>query len=152
VGLHLSAAATAGIVLWARPLAASMQRLPGLVAVPLAVTIAAQVAVAPLLALTFEEVSVVAPAANLLAAPVVPFATVIGLGAGVAGAVMPAVGELIGALASPAAGWILFVSHSLGGVHWASADVPQWAGVVLAGAVGAVAAATLRRFFVLPTE
>ena len=145
VGLQLSAAATAGIVLWAHPAAAAMQRLPALVAVPLAVTVAAQVAVAPLLALTFGEVSVVAPAANLLAAPVVPFATVIGLAAGIVGAVIPAAGGPIGLLASPPAGWILAVSGAFGGAPWASVGVPRWVGWLLAAAVVAAAATTLRR-------
>ena len=148
VGLQLSAAATAGIVLWAHPLAAAMHRLPGWVAVPLAVTIAAQVAVAPLLALTFEEISVVAPVANLLAVPVVPFATVIGLAAGAAGAVVPAAAAVFAVVAAPLAGWILFVAHTFGGVTWASAPVPQGAGIILGVAVTGVAAATLRRSLV----
>ena len=150
VGLQLSAAATAGIVLWAQPLLAALHRLPAAVAAPLAVTVAAQVAVAPLLALTFGEVSVVAPAANLLAVPLVPFATVVGLAAGVAGAVVPVVGSFLGILASPPAGWILFVSDTFGDARWASAGVPRWAGFVLAAAVIVAAAATLRHSIVRP--
>ena len=145
VGLQLSAAATAGIVLWARPLAGAFRRLPAVVAVPLAVTIAAQVAVAPLLALIFGEVSVVAPAANLLAAPVVPWATVAGLGAGIAAAAAPSAGRLVAELASPAAGWVLSVSDLLGGAPWASAAPPRWAGWGLAAIVCAGAAVTLSR-------
>ena len=148
VGLQLSAAATAGIVLWAHPLAAAMHRMPALIAVPLAVTIAAQAAVAPLLALTFGEISVVAPVANLLAVPVVPFATVIGLAAGAAGTVAPAAAGVLGAVVAPLAGWVLFVAHSFGGVAWASAPVPQGVGILLGVAVTGVAATTLRRSLV----
>jgi competence protein ComEC len=150
VGLQLSAAATAGIVLWAHPLVASMRRLPAVVAVPLAVTIAAQVAVAPLLALTFGEVSIVAPAANLLAAPIVPFATVMGLASGVAGAVSPTVGGPAALLASPAAGWILSVSDAFGGAPWAAAHLPSWAGWFLAAVVLGGAAITLWRSVIRP--
>jgi competence protein ComEC len=146
-GLQLSAAATAGIVLWAHPLAATMPRVPGPIAVPLAVTVAAQLAVSPLLALTFGEISVAAPAANLLAVPVVPFATVIGLAAGVGAAILPAAGGPLATLAAPPAGWVLSVADAFGGAPWASVGAPRWAGWLLAAGVVVGAAATLRRTF-----
>ena len=68
VGFLLSVGACCGIALWAAPLAA---RLPGprIVAEPLAVTIAAQVGVAPVLIPVFGGLPVAAIPANLLAIP-----------------------------------------------------------------------------------
>lgn len=69
VAFRLSVAASTGIILWAPRLA---ERLPGprLLADALAVTVSAQLAVAPLLIATFGGVPVASLPANLLAAPV----------------------------------------------------------------------------------
>jgi competence protein ComEC len=138
IGLHLSVAATAGIILWAGPIARRL-RLPRVAAVPLAATLSAQVAVAPLLVLGFGEVSLVAPLANLIAFPAVPLGTILGLSSGVAGAIAPPVGAALARAAAPAGTWIFEVGKAFGGMHWASASVPEWSGVVMAGVVMAVA-------------
>lgn len=139
VGLHLSAAATLGIVLWSQPIERWLRRMPGLLRAPVAITMSAQIAVAPLLVVTFEELSVVAPVANVLAAPAVPPATVIGLGAGLAGLVSAPAGRLLGRIAAPFAGWILWVADETAGWAWASVDLaPGW-GWVLALPVGGAA-------------
>ncbi|MDP9222340.1 MAG: ComEC/Rec2 family competence protein [Actinomycetota bacterium] len=78
VGLQLSAAATAGIVLWTRPVQRSLRRLPRFLALPLAVTVSAQAAVAPILIGTFGQLSLVSPLANLMAFPAVAPPTVLG--------------------------------------------------------------------------
>lgn len=70
-GFQLSVAATAGLLL-ARPSAG------GVVARTLRATIAAQVAVLPLLLVWFGSVPVVAPAANVLAVPLAAMATAVG--------------------------------------------------------------------------
>lgn len=135
VGLQLSFAATLGIVVWARSLEARLHFLPGVVRAPMAITLAAQLGVAPLLIITFERISVVAPVANLLAAPAVPPATLLGLGAGMAGAIAPGVGEVVAKLAAPFAQWILWVSDETGAWSWASVDVSALWGWVLAAPV-----------------
>lgn len=144
VGLHLSAAATAGIVLFAGRLARRMSGLPRAVALVLAVTLAAQVAVAPVLIGVFGELSVVAPLANLLAAPAVAPATVLGLGGAVAGSVWPAAGVLLARAAEPFVGWILAVGRTTGGWSGASLEVPRWWAWPL-GAFVVVAALATRR-------
>ena len=79
LGFQLSVAATAGVVVGARwPLPRSR------VARALAVTMGAQVAVAPLLLGAFGSVPLLSPLANLVAAPLVAASTVIGA-IGVAG-------------------------------------------------------------------
>jgi len=139
VGLHLSAAATAGIVLWARPIADRVRALTRPVAAIAAATLAAQAAVAPILAAVFGEFSVVAPAANVLAVPVVPPATILGLSAAALGAIDPSLGAIPARLAEPLAGWILVVGERLGSLEWASVTVPRAVGVLLGVPVGAAA-------------
>jgi competence protein ComEC len=144
IGLHLSAAATAGIVLWTGPLSRKMSWLPTSVAAPLSATLAAQLAVAPLLVLGFGEVSVAAPLANLVVLPAVPVGTILGLISGAIGALVPDAGAAVARIAAPAGVWILEVGDAFGGQWWASATVPRWVGVLMAGAVVIATASLLR--------
>lgn len=143
VGLHLSAAATAGIVLFAGPLSRRLSRVPRPVALALGVTLAAQVAVAPVLVGVFGELSVVAPLANLLVAPAVAPATVLGLVAATTGAIWPAAGAISARLAEPFVAWILAVGRTTGGWSWASLQVPEWSAWPLGALVVGAALATL---------
>jgi competence protein ComEC len=128
VGLHLSVAATVGIVLWSHPIAGRLARLPRWAALGCGATVAAQIAVAPVLVVAFGRLPVAGPAANLLALPAVPPATVLGVAAGVIGAMWPAAGALAARLAEPLAGWILWVGDAFGRPSWASVEVPRWSG------------------------
>ncbi|HEY7875957.1 MAG TPA: ComEC/Rec2 family competence protein, partial [Actinomycetota bacterium] len=141
-GLHLSVAATAGLLLWARPLWRRLARLPSWIALALAATISAQLAVTPLVAGLFGNVSLVAPVANVLALPAVPPATVLGLCAALAGAVSPDLGAALARLAEPFVAWILMVAHVLGEAEWSAVDVPSWTGVPLGLVVVAIGART----------
>jgi competence protein ComEC len=146
VGLHLSVAATAGIVLWSQRLAARLEPFVGrAIALALGATLAAQAAVAPLLAGVFGELSVVAPAANLVAVPAVPPATVLALAAGLAGVVSPGAGAALGRAAEPFAAWILGVADVAGRLSWAAVEVPTWTGIALAPPLLAAALAAVRR-------
>ncbi len=84
VGFALSCGACAGIALLARPLAERF-RGPVWLREPLAVTLAAQVGVAPVMLPVFGSLPAVAPLANILAVPVAGFLGVFGLAAGVLG-------------------------------------------------------------------
>ena len=144
VGLQLSAGATAGIVLWGQSFAAFFARLlPLPIAYALGATVAAQVAVAPLLALVFGQVSLIAPLANLLALPAVAPATVLGLAAAVVGLAVPLLGSALGGLSGPWAGWILGVAETLSRLPWAAVEVPVWVGWALGLLVAAGAVRTL---------
>ncbi|WP_420640246.1 ComEC/Rec2 family competence protein [Candidatus Poriferisocius sp.] len=106
VAFRLSVAASAGIILWAPRLA---ERLPGprLLAEALAVTVSAQMAVAPLLVATFGGVPVASLPANLLAAPVAGPVMMWSLSAGVvAGIVGGWPAQLIHWPTGVAIGWI----------------------------------------------
>lgn len=118
VGFQLSVAATAGVLVGAR------WPVRGILARTLAVTMGAQLAVAPLLVAHFGAVPVLSPLVNLVAAPLVAASTVMGA-VGVAGVgflVTPAawVAEMVLVLARGAAGW------------------PQLSGVALVGLLALV--------------
>jgi competence protein ComEC len=111
VGFQLSVAACAGIVLLARPLA---RVLPGptVLSDALAVTIAAQAGVAPVLVLTFGGVPLASVPANLLAAPAAAAVMVWGVGAGLIAGLLG--GHAAAVLHWPTAvlvGWIALVAH-----------------------------------------
>ena len=76
VGFQLSAIATAGLLAWATPLRDWLKirlpkRTPGWLLEALGVSLAAQASTLPLVLLEFGRLSVVAPIANLLIAPLV---------------------------------------------------------------------------------
>ena len=78
VGFGLSVGASAGIIAFARPVAAAIP-LPSWFAAPLAVTVAAQIGVAPLLLVAFSGIPVATLPANVLAAPAAGLVMVVGL-------------------------------------------------------------------------
>lgn len=88
LGFQLSAAATLGIVVLARPLEAVLPG-PRPVVVVAAVTLSAQVAVAPLLVPTFGPLPVASLPANLLAEPVAGVVMMWGCTAGLVAGMVP---------------------------------------------------------------
>lgn len=145
VGLHLSVAATAGIILWASGIERRVG-FPVLIAVPLAVTLSAQLAVLPLLVGVFGQASLVAPVTNLLAAAAVAPATVFGLLGALAGTAHPWLGGVVLRLAAPFAEWILLVGRIGAEPAWAMLEVPHWWGLALAAPVFLAATRTLRTY------
>jgi competence protein ComEC len=111
-GFALSALATAGILVlaprWRERLST---RMPRGLAEPLAVSAAAHVACAPVLAMLGTGVSLVAIPANLLAAPTVGPATLIGVLAAVVAPMSLPVARLIAVPAGFAVGWITGVAR-----------------------------------------
>ena len=132
-GFALSVAATAAIVLlaprWSRLLRA--RRLPGLLADALAVSAAAGVVTAPLIAALSGQVSLVSLPANLLAAPAVAPATVLGLAAALLARVAPPVADVVVWMAGWPVRWLVLVAHRASGVPDGVAAWP-------AGTTGAV--------------
>ena len=111
-GFALSVLATAGIVLLGPPFLRALGRwLPAVLAEAIAVPLAAQLACTPVIAALSGQVSLVAVAANLLAAPVVGPATVLGLVGGLVDLVWPWAGRLLALPAAWCAGWLLAVAR-----------------------------------------
>lgn len=136
-GFALSAAATAGLVLLAAPLAARLAPWTGdAAAFALAVPLAAQAACGPVLVLLDPSVSTVSVLANLLAAPALVPATVLGLVATVLAPWLPVVAGSVAWVAGGATWWIAAVAH-------ACATLPGAAVPWLGGPAGAVLLAAL---------
>jgi competence protein ComEC len=112
VGFGLSVLATAGILLLAPAWRDALCRwTPRWLAEAIAVPAAAQLACTPLVAAIAGQVSLVAVAANLLAAPAVGPATVLGLLGGVVTLGWPAAGHVVGAGAGWCVAWIVLVAE-----------------------------------------
>ncbi|MPQ97464.1 MBL fold metallo-hydrolase [Modestobacter sp. I12A-02628] len=125
-GFALSVAATAAIVLlspgWARGL--RRRGVPALLADALAVSAAAGAATAPLVAGLSGQVSLVSLPANLLAAPAVAPATVLGLLAALLAPLVPGVGDLLTWCAGWPVRWLVLVAERAAAVPDGTARWP----------------------------
>lgn len=144
LGFALSVSATAALVVlapvwcerltargWPRPLAAA-----------LCVALAAQLVTAPLVAAISGRLSVVAVAANMAVALVIPPITVLGTAAAALVAPWPAAAELLIRFTGPEVWWLLRVASTAAALPGAAVPVPAgWVGVLTVG--GATVAAVL---------
>lgn len=111
-GFALSVLATAGILLVAPGWRDALARwMPRWAAEAVAVPAAAQLACTPVVAALSGEVSLVAVVANLLVAPAVAPATVLGLVGGLVATVLPTWGQVIAWPGAQAVGWIVVVAR-----------------------------------------
>ncbi len=125
VGFTLSVLATAGILFVAPAFRDALGRwLPRPVAEAVAVPLAAQLACTPVVAALSGQVSLVAVAANLLAAPAVGPATVLGLLGGLVGLVVAPVGAALGRVATWCAQLIVVVAGRAADLPAAAVDWP----------------------------
>jgi competence protein ComEC len=134
-GWQMSFAAVAAIMLLATPLrdALRRRRVPAGLAEAIALTLAATIGTAPLIALHFERTSVVSLPANVLAAPAV--APVMWLGM-----IAAAVGQLSPVLAVP---FTALAAYPLAFVGWLGAAAARLPNASLGVPLGAVAAVSL---------
>ncbi len=129
-GFALSVLATAGILLLAPVWRDALMRwTPRWVAEAVSVPLAAQVACTPVVAALSGQVSLVAVGANLLAAPAVAPATVLGLAGGLLGLVLAPIGAAVAAPAAWSAEWIIAVARQgadvpTAAVDWGTGPVP----------------------------
>jgi len=139
LGFALSVSATAGILLLAPGWRDALARwLPRWAAEAIAVPATAQLACTPLVAALSGQVSLVAVAANLAAAPAVAPATVLGLAGGLVGLAWPGGGAFVGTLASGCVAWIVEVARAGAGlptaaVGWGTGVLPIVLLTVLVG-------------------
>ena len=140
-GFALSVLATAGLLLiapgWTRWMCANVS--PPRWHRPSPCPAAAQVACAPVVALLSGQVSLVAVPANLLVAPAVAPATVLGVLATLAGAVSDPAARAFGWLAGLPAWWIVTVAQRAAAVPDAAVAWPSsaWGALALAGLLAA---------------
>ena len=120
-GFVLSTLATAGILLFAGPWRDAMAVwMPRALAEAVAVPLSAQLMCTPVVAALSGQVSLVAVASNLLAAPAVGPATVLGLVSGLIAVAVEPLGQLGGRLAGVPAWWIVTVADQSAQLEGAS--------------------------------
>lgn len=103
LGFQLSFLATLGIILLGKrfsQIGERIKRIPVLVRETLAMTLAAQVAVLPLIIYKFGSFPLISPLVNLLVVPIVPFIMVLGFILGIIGLISP-ISQILG--------WIIFI-------------------------------------------
>jgi competence protein ComEC len=112
LGFALSVAATGGLLIYARSILEARQQRSGLPWVrfitvqALGVAAAAQLATMPLIAAIGGGVPLIGVAANVLAAPAVPFATILGAMSATSATVSPEVGRWFAVAGGYPTGWI----------------------------------------------
>jgi len=140
-GFALSVMATLGLIAWSPMVIAWLTRVlprwpPG-VREALAVTITAQLSTLPLLIAMGSTIGLAGVPANLLAMPVVPVITILGLVTAALGPLIPAAAVLTGLIASWFAGWIAKIAFIAQDLPFA---VVPWPGGIL-GALLSIAGA-----------
>ncbi len=141
-GWQLSFAAVAALLVGATPLRRALaRRLPGAVADAAAITLAATIGTAPLMALYFDQVSLASLPANLLAAPAIAPIMWLGVLAAAAAQLAPALAAPFTALAAPLLVYVRWVAHTTAALPLAA--VPGGAAAPLGAGAAAIAAAAV---------
>lgn len=125
LGFALSVAATGGLLLYARSIIESRQHRSGLPWVrfvtvqAVGVAAAAQLATMPLIAAIGGGIPLVGVLANVLAAPAVPFATILGAISAVSATISPEIGHWFAVVGGYPTGWIAATARWSHGVPFA---------------------------------
>ena len=145
VGWQLSFAAVAGIAVLAAPVRAGLRRrsVPAALAEGIAVTVAATLGTAPLIALHFGQASPVTLPANVLAAPLVAPVMWLGFAAAAIGQLSSSAAAPLTALAGLPVSALLALAHSA--ARWPGASWTAPPLLVALACSGAGAAIALRR-------
>jgi competence protein ComEC len=154
-GWQLSFAAVAGLLAWAAPLRNRLaKRMPRAVAEAAAVTIAATVSTAPLLALHFEQVSLISLPANLVAAPAVAPVMWLGMLAAAVAQISVAAATPLAWVAGPFVAFIAWTAHTAAALPGAAATVSVGPAAVAAlyAAMATLSVAPARRALVGAAE
>lgn len=128
VSFQLSFLATCGLVYIAPRIVSKLARVPKLAQEILATTLAAQVAVLPIMLIDFANVSLVAPLANLVVLPVIPLAMLGAFCTGLVGVLWQTGGFVLATATWPMLDFIVqsgryfgtlpMASVSLAGINW----------------------------------
>jgi competence protein ComEC len=141
-GWQLSFAAVVALLALAPPLRAALaRRIPGPVADVAAITIAATVGTAPLMALHFEQVSLAALPANLLAAAAIAPVMWLGMLAVAAAQIAPVLALPFNALNAPLLAFVEWVAHAFAAAPASVVPVRIGSPAALAGVYAALGAA-----------
>ncbi len=149
VGFWLSCGASAGIA-FAEPVVA--RRLPGprFVREPLAVSIAAQLGVLPVLLVAFGTFPLVTPLANLFAAPAAEVLGVYGFVASAVSGIAPHLGPMLQQPTALLVDWVTVVARAGAAVPFVLDRRAALACVSVAAAVASIACVRARRSAAVP--
>ncbi len=142
-GFALSVLATGALLVLARPWAQALARvLPRWLALAVAVPVAAQAVCGPVVLLLSEGVPLTAVPANLLVAPAVGPATVLGLAAAVVAPWWPGGARALARVGGLATGWIALVARTAAALPGTTLPWPSgWLGATALAAATALALA-----------
>lgn len=145
-GWQLSFAAVAALAVFAAPWARRLEvrGVPGPAAEALAVTAAATLVTAPVIAAHFDRVAPLSLPANLLVAPLVAPIMWLGFTAAAVGPLLPPAAALLDALAGPLLGLIVTVAHIAASAPGAQVSVPGGVATTLLVTLAALAALGVR--------
>ncbi len=135
IGFQLSFAATIGLIYVAPLIEKYFEKLPNFFNFreTFVMTLSAQFFVLPLLIYYFKNLSLVSLPANIIVLPVVPYAMLLGAITGVAGLILPFLGQLVGYFAWLVSAFELGVIKLFAKPDWAAVSVQfNWYGVILA--------------------
>lgn len=114
VGFYLSFFATAGIMVLERPLESKLRFIPRFVRGDFATTLAAQIAVSPILLFFFGSIQWIAPFVNMLILWTIVPITITGFLSGLVGLFVPDLGGFILLGAYPFSWWFVFIVNVFG--------------------------------------
>ena len=127
VGFQLSFLAVAGIIYLGKYVNKflSKLRVPEWLEIrsSLQMTLSAQIMVLPLIVYYFGNLSLIAPVANVLVLPALPFIMIIGFILGIVGFVFLPLAGWIGYIVNGLVGWIMIVAEKLSGLPGASLEI-----------------------------
>jgi competence protein ComEC len=126
-GFQLSFLATLGIV-YVYPLFEKkfFEREQNILKETILMTLAAQIFVLPVILANFEKLSVIAPLANLLILPAIPFIMGTGFAAGMAGFIFIPLGKLIGFVPYVLLKLELLIVQWLANISWSSLEIKNF--------------------------
>ncbi len=133
IGFQLSVLATASLFAFAQPIEQWLMGCPplrwpgmGWVRAALTATLSAQILALPIIMYYFGSVSLVAPVANILLAPVVPIAMLLGALALFGGLIWLKLGQIMAMGAWLAFTWLAQVTGLLSSLPWAEIRLPAF--------------------------
>nr|WP_044200409.1 ComEC/Rec2 family competence protein [Oscillochloris trichoides] len=151
MGFQLSALATASLFAFGRPVETWLKARPPFAwawmapfTEALTATLAAQVLTLPLILYAFGNLSIIAPLANILIVPVIPYAMLFGTLALLGGVIWLPLGQLLGGLLWLPLTWIATGVHLLAQPRWAAVAIPAFPLWILLGYYGLVGAIWFR--------
>jgi competence protein ComEC len=133
LGFQLSAGATASLFAYGKGTERLLKRFPPMrwaalafVCEALTATLAAQILALPIILYNFGNLSIIAPVANVVLVPVVPYAMLLGTVALIGALVWPLLGQWLALGAYMVLAWLSEGARLLAGVPYAAVQIPPF--------------------------